>query len=298
MADLTLDGAMLIYRTPYHPALVAALKAAIPAAERRWDPARKAWLVAPAHGRALADLTRRYLGEDVQVPLPVAAATPLETRFLDVRYVGTTKDRGDGGNGGDRTAFAWIGGEWAAVFPEKVLRQWFGEEDLAPAGQAAPRTPADTTLYAVLGIARGADAEAVRKAYRRMARQWHPDVCREPGAHEMFIRVQRAYEVLGDAGRRARYDAGLVLAAAAEEHERREREFAAQSVSKWAAQGDAVIGYRSPLRCGYLLAEGREVLGRFIVERVLAWEDIVDGRGRTLVASWPAGAERPEEQWV
>lgn len=296
MADLTLDGAMLIYRTPYHPALVAALKAAIPAAERRWDPARKAWLVAPSHGPALARITRQYLGQDVQVPLPVAAATPLETRFLDVRYLGTTKDRGDGG---DRTAFAWIGGEWAAVFPEKVLRQWFGEEDLAPAGQAVPPPPQDTTLYAVLGIARGVDPDAVRKAYRRLARQWHPDVCREPGAHEMFIRVQRAYEVLGDAGKRARYDAGLALAAAAEDTRRRTREFAEQSAARWAALlADAVNGYRAPLRCGWLLAEGREVLGRFVVEKIVAWEDIVNEAGKVLVASWPAGSESPEERWV
>lgn len=296
MADLLLDGATLVYRTPYHPALVAALKAAIPAVDRRWDPARKVWLVASSHGQALADITRQYLGEDVQVPMPTGGPVPLETRFLDVRYIGTTKDRGDGG---DRTAFAWVGGEWAVVFPEKVLRQWFGEEDLAPTGQAAaPKAPADTTLYAVLGIARGADADAVRKAYRRMARQWHPDVCRELGAHEMFIRVQRAYEVLGDAGKRARYDAGLALAAVAEEEERRKREFADQLAARWAPSEDAVIGYRSPLRCGYLLAEGHAQLGRFIVEKVLAWEDIVDGAGQTLVASWPMGADRPEERWV
>ena len=62
--------------------------------------------------------------------------------------------------------------------------------------------------YAVLGVARDASADEIRAAYRRAARASHPDV--NPGdesAHERFKRVQLAYEVLGDAGRRAAYDA-------------------------------------------------------------------------------------------
>lgn len=283
MTELVLDGSTLVYRTPYNPGLVAALKAAIPAVDRRWDAARRVWLVAPAHGATLQTLTRQYLFEDLHVPTLTVSAAVLERRILDVRYLGLAKERGDGG---ERTAFAWIAGEWAAVFTENVLRRWFGQETVSPA------TPqGETTLYGTLGLRRDADAPTVRAAYRRLARQWHPDTCHEPNAHEMFIRIQHSYEVLADAGKRARYDAGLALAAAAEQTQVEARRFA-ESLD------NVTVGYRSPLRCGYVLVEGREQLGRFIVETILAWEDIVNADGAVLVSSWPMGAEAPLEAWV
>ncbi len=61
--------------------------------------------------------------------------------------------------------------------------------------------------YAVLGVERGADSEAIKKAYRRMTLQFHPD--RHPGddtAHERFRQINHAYDVLGDPRKRARYD--------------------------------------------------------------------------------------------
>ena len=283
MTELILDGSTLLYRTPYNPGLVAALKAAIPAVDRRWDAARKVWLVAPAHGATLQTLTRQYLFEDLHVPTLTVSAAMIERRILDVRYLGLAKERGDGG---ERTAFAWIAGEWAAVFTENVLRRWFGQEDASPT-----TSQSETTLYGVLGIPRTTEPAAIRAAYRRLARQWHPDVCREPNAHETFIRIQHSYEVLADAGKRARYDAGLALAAAAEQTQANQRNFL-RSID------DVTTGYRSPLRCGYLLVEGHEQLGRFLVETILAWEDIVNADGAVLVSSWPMGAEQPVEEWV
>jgi curved DNA-binding protein len=63
------------------------------------------------------------------------------------------------------------------------------------------------TLYEVLGVPRDATPDAIRKAYRKLARKHHPDV--NPGnqkAEERFKRVATAYEVLSDAKRRAAYD--------------------------------------------------------------------------------------------
>jgi molecular chaperone DnaJ len=60
--------------------------------------------------------------------------------------------------------------------------------------------------YEVLGIDRNADQEEVKRAYRRMARKYHPDVNKEPGADERFKEINRAYEVLSDSDSRARYD--------------------------------------------------------------------------------------------
>jgi molecular chaperone DnaJ len=61
--------------------------------------------------------------------------------------------------------------------------------------------------YQILGVARSANREEVRKAYRKLARTYHPDV--KPGdknAEEMFKEISLAYEVLGDADKRKLYD--------------------------------------------------------------------------------------------
>jgi len=60
--------------------------------------------------------------------------------------------------------------------------------------------------YQALGISRTATAEEVKKAYRKLARKYHPDVSKEPNAEEKFKEVQEAYEVLKDAEKRAAYD--------------------------------------------------------------------------------------------
>jgi len=63
-------------------------------------------------------------------------------------------------------------------------------------------------LYDLLGVTRDADADAIKKAYRKLARQYHPDVNDDPTTQEMFKEVSRAYEVLSDPQKRAAYDRG------------------------------------------------------------------------------------------
>ncbi|MER3404852.1 MAG: hypothetical protein C4289_06535, partial [Chloroflexota bacterium] len=62
--------------------------------------------------------------------------------------------------------------------------------------------------YAILGVPRTATPEEIRTAYRKLARQWHPDVNpdRRKEAEEKFKEINEAYQVLSDPEKRRRYD--------------------------------------------------------------------------------------------
>ncbi len=68
-----------------------------------------------------------------------------------------------------------------------------------------------TDPYAVLGVARGAGADEIKRAYRRLARTMHPDVnAGDPKAEERFKALSAAHDLLGDPEKRARYDRGEI----------------------------------------------------------------------------------------
>ena len=60
--------------------------------------------------------------------------------------------------------------------------------------------------YQVLGVDRSASQQDIQRAYRRLARRFHPDINSDPGAEERFKQISEAYEVLSDEKNRARYD--------------------------------------------------------------------------------------------
>ncbi len=61
--------------------------------------------------------------------------------------------------------------------------------------------------YKILGVSRDAKTDEIRKAYRKLAKQYHPDINKEAGAEEKYKEINEAYEVLKDSDKRAKYDA-------------------------------------------------------------------------------------------
>lgn len=172
--------------------------------------------------------------------------------------------------------------EWKVLLLESAMKKWFGFE-VDPAGAV--------TLYGVLGVKREATADEIKSAYRRMAMQWHPDRCKEAGAQETFLRIQEAYDILSGS-KRGKYDAGLALE---------------QTIKRSEVKQEDKFGYRSPLRNGMVAVEGYWTKpksnssmfnGKFVVENILAWTDLVDGVGRTLISSWQYGNKQPTLVWA
>jgi curved DNA-binding protein len=60
--------------------------------------------------------------------------------------------------------------------------------------------------YKIMGLSRGASQEEIKRAYRKLARKYHPDVSKEANAEERFKEIGEAYEVLKDPEKRAAYD--------------------------------------------------------------------------------------------
>ena len=67
--------------------------------------------------------------------------------------------------------------------------------------------PPEQDYYEVLRVQRDASQEEIQQAYRKLARTYHPDLNKDPGAEERFKDISEAYAVLSDPATRKRYDA-------------------------------------------------------------------------------------------
>jgi len=78
--------------------------------------------------------------------------------------------------------------------------------------------------YDVLGVAPEASQEDIKKAYRLLAKAYHPDVNREPGAAIRFKEINEANQVLSAPDKRVRYDRHVLLVSRHEAHEQEKRD--------------------------------------------------------------------------
>jgi curved DNA-binding protein len=156
-----------------------------------------------------------------------------------------------------------------------------------------------TDYYEVLGVPRDADPDAIRRAYRKLARKYHPDLNADPEAEGRFKELGEAYEVLSDVDKRARYDR---LGARWREAEREAPEESFEDFFAEEGVGDgthvefgedlfeALFGSRGGRGGGPLRGRDREALLELSLEDALA-----GGRrrltldGREVNVNFPAG---------
>ncbi|XP_042009519.1 chaperone protein dnaJ A7A, chloroplastic-like [Salvia splendens] len=97
----------------------------------------------------------------------------------------------------------------STILYQKSLGEHFG---LASSAKQCQRrgarlvVRAERDYYSVLGVSKNADKSEIKSAYRKLARNYHPDVNKEPGAEEKFKEISKAYEVLSDDEKRSIYD--------------------------------------------------------------------------------------------
>ena len=194
----------------------------------------------------------------------------LTKKTFKVEYIGRTKER----PGGEISAYGYYDGFWGLVLPEDVLRDFFGAKAAKPGEKESE--------YNVLLVQRNATPEDIKSAYRRLSRQWHPDVNNDADAQTQFVRIKKAYDILSNPLLRKRYDAGLAFQAATP----------AQTM-----QIGVFTGYRTPFKCGMLTVLGTQQRNKFRVNRILIWDDIVD-QGRVMTSNWPRGAQNFEISWI
>lgn len=251
--SVTAESGGLKVNTPYSSQFVTELKMEVPATSRKWDPNSKCWLVSKQYSDALKQIIDRNYSCDCVMPTVIAADNEIFTITFQANYVANCKNE---------AASVHANGGWNAKIPEKVLRSWFKQVD----------STAPATLYGVLGIDRSASEVEIKKSYKRAARQWHPDVCREANAREMFESVKDAYNVLIDPLSRNKYNAGLMF-----------EQMAMQGRSQ---RPNKYTTFTPTLRCGNLTVKARRELGVIVVEEILAWEDITNELGQIMVSFW------------
>lgn len=196
----------------------------------------------------------------------------MQQKIIMIEYIGLPKDR----KGYDEPcSYGYANGDWTVVLPQSVMKKFFGLND--------KEFMTETTFYSVLAINQRATQDEIKAAHRRLAKQWHPDVCQERGAKEQFQAIQKAYEILRDEKSRKKYDVGLEFSKSLEQQ--------TKSLSSLLRDEQ----WRPPLRCGWLLVEGLQLptayrfgknVSRFEVHDILSWEDIVQD-GKTMISFWP-----------
>jgi hypothetical protein len=273
-ASISLNEGNLILKTAYNRKFVDDLKNAIPPMGRRWDNDNKVWIIGYMFAYDVINVVKQNLGIELSIPKQFTQAPQKETRIFKIEYIGAVKER----ENGELSAMAWANGNWSVVFSLASLREWFeGDRQETVKPGDAPN------FYVVLGVKRNCSDLDIKRAYRIAAKTWHPDVNNDLQAADQFRLVQKAYETLSE--NRRKYDAGLKFE---QDAKKQKGDYSQMSVEE---QIKFTSIFRPPKRCGMITVEGQSIVGRFIVERILFWDDILDMVGKVAIAYWEKGKD-------
>ena len=287
------DGCYAVKTVLKDPVFIDVLKRLIHPKDRGWKPEHNAWLIAPSAIKTLQEVIRRANYQCPFIPAMSYAAPAEVERVFRIEYIGQCKQRDDQ----TITALGCVGGFWSVEIPEDVLKAYF---DKGGKGLAT-----DTeTHYQILGLEESATPAEIKSAYRRYARQWHPDTCHEPEAQAMFRQINESYELLFNPVLRKRYDFGLHFER--EATKRQAKIDAAQPVApkrkgrggRRRRQFNENPYYRCPLRCGLVTVKGVQTISKFKVSEIISWDDVTDQSGHVMSSSWESRTKSVKIRWI
>ncbi len=265
--------------TPYNADFIAALKQMVPAHKRSWN--KPSWTVALDQEQNAISLVMIYYNCMPNIVDRSSDDPDRTTQSIKLEYLGRCKTK----EGQPPAASAWVNGGWSVSILETALRAFF----------EGPKQSNDEhpTYYGILGIPQDSTPDDIKRAYRRMAKQWHPDICNDAEAVDMFKKINEAHAVLSDDRKRKKYNFMLrVMADTTPE----------TKISSWLQDKidnyNSMYGYRSPLKCGNLSVEGVITFGRLTVDKIISWDDIKDDQGRTMVTNWTMGEKTFQTFWI
>jgi hypothetical protein len=248
--------------------------------------ADRVWIFTPDMARWVQVNVLKYYGIHLEPLSDGAFKAEVFTKDIEVLYLGKARMRDDGE--WTATGLDYRTEQWAYTFPLNVLRVFFN---------AVPRRGpiAGVTHFQVLGIPEQADELEIRRAWKRLIRQWHPDVCKEPDAAAMSQALNAAKDILLDPKGRRLYLANMAAVKAMGVQAPRQRRHEELVVDRY---GD----YRPPLRCGRLRVTGHYELARLVIDKIISWDDITRG-SKVLVTSWNSnlgedGQGGIQQKWV
>lgn len=249
------------------------MKELIPWFAREWNKPDKCWLIEPQFMTDLINLASLYHHSNLTpIPLNQRIMRPFRVK-AQLMYIGAPKMAG----GIEYCSGKGINDQWYRyAFIDNSMREWF-----EPGKTIEP--DAEQTWYEILGILKSATPEEVKKGFRMASMTWHPDRNKDPAAHDMFIAIKAAYDGLSEPATRAKYDAFLTLQA---------------SIPKKRDGNPYKKEWRPPVRCGELTISGNMAGQAYLVNKIEAWQPIVNAAGMTMVSQWDKALNEAVVTWI
>ncbi|KAG1661075.1 hypothetical protein FOA52_004537 [Chlamydomonas sp. UWO 241] len=143
-------------------------------------------------------------------------------------------------------------------------------------------TRAHSSHYDLLGVSPNSNEDAIKAAFRRAAKAYHPDICKEPGSEARFVKINTAYGILLDGTARAAYDVELLRS--------RGVGTAGASRSPWGSGSGGAVEYTWVVDDDSDSEDEEELL------EFLAWASTGNNYKASFQSSWQANAKRKQRQ--